>query len=145
MDIKLDVLLQRPVPGIDYAIQQGSGNDYEAVQIQRGEGKDLQFSLTIQLKDDPQKTAEPRFKGPFVQGKPLGQFFYIDVGKYTGQTAEWGGRIKVPLSGIDWKTIGQLSKNEGSVLATHVPGTDKDGTPLFATVKNFEGWKVKKP
>jgi len=75
----------------------------------------------------------------------LEQFFYIDVGKYTGQTAEWGGRIKVPLSGITWETIGQLKKRAGAFLATSIPGADKEGNPLLATVKNFEGWKVKKP
>jgi hypothetical protein len=144
MDTKLHILLQKPVAGIDYGIQKGAGNDYESTQLQRSDGKDLQFSLTINLKEDPQREGEPRFKGPFVQGKPLSQFFYIDVGKYTGQTAEWGGRMKVPLSGITWETIDQLKKHAGAILATSIPGTDKEGNPLLATVKNFEGWKVKK-
>jgi Family of unknown function (DUF5990) len=144
MDIQLQLLLQKPTPGVDFGIQKGSGSNYETAQTQRSDGGDLQFDLTIQLKSDTQKTNEPRFTGPFVQGKPLSQFFYIDVGKYTGQTAEWGGRIKVPLSGITWETIAQLSKHPTAILTTKIPGTARDGSPNLATVKNFDGWKIKK-
>jgi len=144
MDIKLHVLLQKPPAGVDFAIQKGSGNNYETIQTQRSDGGDLQFSLSIQLKNDPQKTSEPRFTGPFVQGKPLGQFFYIDVGLYAGQADGWARRIKVPLSGIGWDTIAELSKHPNAILTTKIPGTAKDGGPNCATVKPFEGWQVNK-
>jgi len=65
-----------------------------------------------------------------------------DVGKYAGQATDWGGRIKVPLTGITREAIARLNKQSGAVLATNIPGT-KDGKPVFATVKNFEGWKIK--
>lgn len=144
MDITLHVLLQKPPAGVDFAIQKGSGNNYETIQTQRSDGGDLQFSLSIQLKSDPQKTNEPRFTGPFVQGKPLAQFFYIDVGQYAGQADGWARRIKVPLSGISWDTITELSKSSDLILTTRIPGTGKDGGPNFATVKPFEGWQVNK-
>lgn len=143
MDITLHLVLQRPPVGVDFCLQKGSGGGYEMIQKQRSDGGDMEFSLSIQLKNDTQKINAPRFTGPFVQGKPLAQFFYIDVGQYAGQTDGWARRIKVPLTGIDWNTIAELSQHPNAVLATKIPGTAKDGGPNCATVKPFEGWHVK--
>lgn len=140
MDIKFHVLLKTPPAGIDYAIQKGSGGDYEPTQIQRSNGGDLQFELSIPVKADAAKSNPPRFTGPFVQGKPLEQFFYIDIGMYAGQTDFHGGRIKVPLHTITWDLIEQVNKN---TLTTIIQGTGKNGDPAYATPKPFYGWEVR--
>ena len=140
MDIKLHVLLKAPPAGIDYAIQKGSGSNYEPVQIKRSNGGDLEFQLTIPIKTDASKSNPPRFMGPFAQGKPSEQFFYIDIGMYAGQTDFHGGRIKVPLHTITWDLIARA--NDG-VLTTIIEGTGKNGDPAYATPKPFYGWEVK--
>ncbi|SDG86614.1 DUF5990 family protein [Mucilaginibacter sp. P19] len=145
MDIQLCIRLQNPPEGVDFGIQKGSGTGYETIQTQRSDGLDIQFNLTIQLKSDPQKINEPRFSGPFVQGKPASQFLYIDVGEYAGQVGGWSRRVKIPLSGVTWDMITQLSHHPTAFLITSFPGTTKDGSPICATVKPFEGWKVNMP
>ncbi|MGN6569100.1 MAG: DUF5990 family protein [Flavipsychrobacter sp.] len=142
MDIILHIILQKPPTGVDFGIQKGSGSKYETIQTQRSDGGDIQFSLTIQLKNDAQKINEPRFTGPFVQGKPGSQFFYIDVGTYAGQEDGWSRRIKIPLTNIGWDIIDLLHKHPEAVLSASVPGTGKDGGPSCATVKPSQGWQV---
>ena len=143
MVIVLDILLQSPPAGIDFAIQKGSGNAYETIQKQRSDGQDIRFSFYIDLKNDSHRVNQPRFTGPIAQGKPADQFIYIDMGLYAGQTdGEWNGRIKVPLSGISWEIIDDLKKHPGTILSTAFPGSAKKGGPIFATVKNFKGWEL---
>lgn len=143
MDITLHILLQAPPAGIDFGIQKGSGNNFETIQVQRSDGGDIRFGFTVGLKSDLQKVNNPRFTGPFVQGKPPEQFFYIGMGLYAGQTnGEWNGRIKVPLHVIGWDIIDRLEKDPGAMLSTTIPGTAKNGGPIFATVKDFTGWKI---
>jgi hypothetical protein len=146
MDIQLHITMQRPPAGIDFAIQKGSGSRYETIQTQRSTGEDMRFNFSIALKSDTQKTSPPRFAGPFVQGKPLEQFIYIDMGLYAGQTdSEYNGRIKVPLKSIGWDTIAQLERDATAILSTSFPGTGKDGGPIYATVKDFKGWEISRP
>ncbi|HVX49526.1 MAG TPA: DUF5990 family protein [Chitinophagaceae bacterium] len=145
MDITLSILLQKPIPGIAYGIQKGAGSNYETIQVVQSNGEDVRFSIMIQLKSDPKKQNAPRFTGPFVQGKPMSQFVYVDIGLYAGKAASVNGRIKIPLTGIDWNVINNLNANSAAILSTTVPASAKDGSPLFATVKNFEGWKVTAP
>ena len=142
MDIKLYILLQQPPEGVDFGIQKGVGSQYETIQTQRSEGQDIRFNLTIQVRNDPQRINEPRFAGPFVQGKPQSQFFYIDVGEFAGQTGGWSRRIKIPLSGITWDMIFQMKNHDSAALTGSIIGTAKDGGPNCGTVKQFEGWQV---
>lgn len=142
MNIQLSVVLQSPPVGVDFGIQKGSGSKYETIQTQQSDGRDISFNLAIQLKNDPQRINAPRFTGPFVQGKPSDQFVYIDVGEFAGQAGGWSRRIKIPLSGITWAMIAQLDDHAATKLSTSFPGAAKDGSPICATVKQFEGWKV---
>jgi hypothetical protein len=99
--------------------------------------------LTIQIKDGRQKKDFPQFSGPFVQGKPSNQFIYVDIGEFAGQIGRWSRRLKIPLTGITWQMVDQVSTNSKIVLETCIPGTGKDGGPNCATVKPFDGWKVR--
>jgi len=143
MNLTLRIIVQKPPAGLDYGLQKGSGSHYETVQIQRTDGGDLQFCLEVELKNDGEAKGEPRFGGPFIQGPPLGRFIYIDIGHYAGQTGAFGGRIKIPFSDISWDTIANVTADPSAVLETTIPGTGKNGAPACATVKPFDGWRIK--
>jgi len=146
MDINLHLILRDPPAGITFGLQKGSGSVYQTIQVQQSEASDLHFNFGIQIKGDRQKDTLPGFRGPFVQGPRLNNFFYIDIGAYAGEYGSvWGRRLKVPLTGITWELVDELSTTPGAILETSVPGKAKDGTPNCATVKPFAGWVVKAP
>ena len=132
--LELVIILESPPPGIDFALQKGSGNNYETVQIQRSGKGDLRFDFSVRVREG--KDGQPNFLGPFVQGPAHERFVYIDIGSYAGQTdTSWARRLKIPLRGISWAQV-----KKAKVLQTLVPGTGKDGSPTCATVKPFAGW-----
>ena len=144
-EITLQITLIEPFPGVVYGLQKGSGNDYETIQKQRSDSKDLTFRLTAIVKGDMLKDSSPKLSGDFVQGPAGAKFVYIDIGTYAGQQdTQWARRLKVPLAGITWSDIDKLMEDAGIVLQTSVPGTGKDGGPNCATVKPFEGWHLQK-
>ena len=143
--INLQIILVQPPPNVLFGLQKGSGNIYETVQKQKSASQDLLFTFTITIKGDRGKDAFPKFSGPFVQGPAGGKFVYIDIGKCAGQfDTIWSRRLKIPLTGIAWELIDQLIAAPALMLQTKVPGTGKDGGPNCATVKPFEGWRMKK-
>jgi len=143
-DITLQIILTRPTPDVLYGLQKGAGNNYETVQKQMAASDDLSFKFTIKVKGDRSKDKLPKFSGSYVQGPSDNKFVYIDIGTYAGQTNTiWSRRLKIPLTGITWEDIDSLTRNQNSIMETHVPGTGKDGGPNCATVKPFEGWNLK--
>jgi len=144
MELQLRIALLSPPPGVDFGLQKGSGNNYQTVEIQRSGSQDLHFRLTITLKGDKQKNAQPDFSGPFVQGPVSERFIYFDIGTLAGQTSSpWTRRLKIPLRGITWEMIDRIVADPKLFLETAVPGTAKDGGPNCATVKPFDGWVVR--
>ena len=135
-ELKLRIVVEDPPPGVDYALQKGSGSFYDFEQKQRSQGRDLTFEFAPVIRDGV-SDGMAALAGPHVQG-PRGQrFVYLDIGTAAGQTGTpWSRRLKVPLSGITAKMIAA-----GGVLETRVPGTGRDGGPACATVKDFAGWK----
>ena len=141
--LPLQIFLLNPPPGVDFGLQKGTGNNYETVQRQRSDSKDLSFNFTIKIKGDKTKDNSPKLSGSFVQGPTNGKFIYIGIGTHAGQMGSpWSRRLKVPLTGITWKDIDQLIADSNLTLQTRVPGTGKDGGPNCATVKPFDGWKI---
>jgi len=140
-EISLKIILESPPAGVGFGIQKGSGNNYETIEKQRSDGKDLQFEFTITVKWN--KDGTPNFSGPIVQGPAGERFIYIDIGTYAGEAGSlWGRRLKIPLRGITTGTINKLLNDPALKLETKVPGTGKDGGPNCATVKPFSGWYV---
>ena len=140
-EITLQIILIKPTPGVMFGLQKGSGSNYETVQKQIATSIDLPFTFTIKVKGDKSKEKLPKFSGSFVQGPANGQFVYIDIGTYAGQSDTiWSRRLKIPLTGITWEDIDSLSGN--SMFQASVPGTGKDGGPNCATVKPFGGWHL---
>lgn len=143
--INLQIILVQPPPNVLFGLQKGSGTIYETVQKQMSASQDLLFTFPITIKGEKGKDASPKFSGPFVQGPAGGKFVYIDIGTCAGQIDTiWSRRLKIPLTGITWELIDQLIADPTLLLETKVPGTGKDGGPNCATVKPFEGWRVKK-
>jgi len=140
MEFTFQIRLEKPPPDIEFALQKGHGNGYEAVQKQRSGDTDLYFEFNARVKDS---NSEPDFLGPFVQGPKGGRFIYIDIGTYAGQAnSRWSRRLKIPLNGINATMTRMLPDNPSMIFATTVPGTGKDGGPNCATVKPFAGWTI---
>lgn len=120
--ITLHITLLAPTPGVDFGLQQGRGNAYETIGIQRSTGADLTFTCTVPYP----------FRGPLVQGPPTGRFVYIDIGTAAGQLGSpWTRRLKIPLAGLS---------PDHAAYATSIPGHARDGGPNCATPKPFPGW-----
>ncbi|HBY62874.1 MAG TPA: hypothetical protein DEH78_23880 [Solibacterales bacterium] len=135
-ELTLRLVIEQPPPGVDYALQKGSGTHYETTQRQRSDGADLVFTFQPAIRNGARGIAA--LAGPFVQGPPRQRFVYVDIGTYAGQAgSRWSRRLKVPLDGIAAELL-----EAGGVLEARVPGTGPDGGPTCATVKNFAGWKA---
>lgn len=144
-EITIQVILERPLPGVLYALQKGTGLNYTSIQGQVATDRDLLFEEVVKLKGDGLKYDYPDFGGPFVHGVKSARFLYIDIGKNAGQfTSAWSRRLKIPLVGISWDMIRQIISAPELVLFTKVPGIGKDGGPNCATVKPFPGWSTQK-
>jgi Family of unknown function (DUF5990) len=140
-ELHLRIILERPPAGVDFGLQKGRGSRYETIQKQRSDGGDVRFEFAVQVKDD--RSGQPNFTGPVVQGPPGARFFYLDIGIYAGQTeTSWSRRLKVPLSRITWAMVDGLAKDPASLLEIRVPGTGKDGSPSCGTAKLVAGWEV---
>ena len=143
VDLRLRIVLEAPPSGVDFGLQEGKGNRYETIQKQTSKGKDLSFDCTVTVKDK-RDDGLPNILGTLTQGPPTGRFIYIDVGKLAGQKdCVWERRIKVPLSGITWDMIHQVSEDSALVLEARLPGTAKDGGPSCATVHPAKGWNCR--
>lgn len=120
--ITLSIRLLTPPAGVDFGLQQGRGNNYETIHIQRSTGADLIFTCTLPYP----------LRGPLVQGPPSGRFLYIDIGTAAGQrNCPWTRRLKVPLDGLT---------AAHAAYTTTIPGQARDGGPNCATPKPFAGW-----
>jgi hypothetical protein len=143
-ELTFRIVLEHPPAGVDFGLQIGRGVEYETVQTQRSEGRDLSFEFSVGVGAAGSKTsAPPDFQGPVVQGPPNQRFIYIDIGTYAGQRdTPWSRRLKVPLIDITSEMVDRATKDTRMVIETRVPGTGKDGGPNCATVKPFDGWTV---
>jgi hypothetical protein len=140
-EINLRIVLENTVNGTVYGLQKGKGSNYETIQAQPGNGKDLFFDFSVPVKEN--NISGFSLSGPFVQGTAESRFVYIGIGSYAGQAgAPWNGRLKVPLPEATLLTS-QGDTGDYRLCCT-VPGRTKDGKPMFATVKPFGGWFMQK-
>ena len=142
--VPLRIVLVDPPPGVDFGIQEGKGNDYKTISVQRSKAGKLTLECSITVRGN-RADGSPNFSGLIAQGPPTGRFIYIDIGKSAGQFDScWQRRIKIPLEGITWEMIDTVLEKPKRVLQGTIPGTGKDGGPSCATVKPIDGWKVVK-
>jgi hypothetical protein len=142
--VPLRIVLVAPPPGVDFGIQEGKGNDYKTISIQRSKSGNLVLECTINVRGN-RDGGPPSFSGPISQGPPTGRFIYIDIGKSAGQFDScWQRRIKIPLEGITWDRIDSVLEKPKRFLQATIPGTGKDGGPSCATVRPIDEWQVVK-
>ncbi len=140
--VPLRVVLVDPPPGVDFGIQDGKGNDYKTIAIQRSTVGNLVLECAIIVKGSRAESS-PSFAGTITQGPPDGRFIYIDIGKSAGQCDScWQRRIKIPLADITWAMIDSVLEKPKRWLQATIPGTAKDGGPSCATVKPIDGWQL---
>lgn len=139
-EIIIRIVLESPVPGVEYGLQKGSGTKYETVQKQRAGTDDLVFECSLTIKFSGETAV---FLGPYAQGPANKRFVYIDIGTYAGQIeSDWNRRLKIPLTGITPEIARQSVSDSKRVIVTFVAGTGKDGGPNCGTVKPFKGWEL---
>lgn len=141
-ELQLQIIVLKPTPDVDFGLQKGSGNNYVIDQKQKAGAHDLSFTFPVKIKGDKIKDGSPKISGDFVQGPADQKFVYINSGTSAGQIGSiWTRRLKVPLTGITWDDIDQLTGDSKLILSTQVQGTGKDGGPNCGTVKPFVGWR----
>jgi hypothetical protein len=141
-DLPIRLVLVDPPAGVDYGIQHGSGASYETLFVQQAKHGDVVFDFSMKVADN-RKDGLPNFKGPFAQGPLASRFIYIDVGTYAGQKGTpWSRRMKIPLQGVTWELIKEVTSKPGRKLMAKIPGTGKDGGPSCATVRLLGDWQV---
>jgi hypothetical protein len=138
-DLPLRIVVVDPFPGVALALQRGAADKAEIV-APAASAEAISFELEITV-EGAMPDGRPRLLGPFVQGPPAERFAYLCVGTYAGQSGSaWGGRIKVPLGGIDWPAIEALAP--GARLEGRISGKGKRGGPALATVPLLPpGWR----
>jgi hypothetical protein len=142
--VPLRIVIVDPPPGVDFGIQEGKGNDYRTISVQRSKAGSLVLECTIAVKGG-RTDGPPNFGGPISQGPPAGRFVYVDIGRSAGQLdSAWQRRMKIPLEGITWDMIDSVVETSKRVLQATIPGTGKDGGPSCATLKPIDGWKIVK-
>lgn len=140
-NVTIRIIVQQPPVNVYYALQKGSGSNFEVEQIQLSTGQDLTFTCEVKVKDG--KDGNPDFAGPFVQGPVSERFVYIGIGTFAGhRNATHDRRLKVPFRGITPHQTELLAADKALVLEAKFPGKDKFGAPACATVKPFLGWEV---
>lgn len=140
-DLPIRIAVVDPVPGLSIALQRGQAAKAELVPPASQSSEAVAFDLEMTV-DGRLPDGRPRLLGPVVQGPPKARFVYLAVGTYAGQAASsWGGRIKVPLSGLSWSQMEALSP--GQYLVARITGRSPKGGPALASVQILApGWRM---
>lgn len=142
LQLTLRIILEKPTPGVDYGLQEGKGADFKTIQTKKGNGGNLEFECSVNVKFADDNT--PVFLGPYAHGPANERFIYIDIGTFAGQKDScWDRRLKIPLTGITSEMIQQALSGSRCKIETVVAGAGKDGGANCGTVKPFTGWKLK--
>lgn len=142
-EVNFQIVLLAPPKGVDFALQLGKSPAASLAQKQNSAGNELRFEFPLSIVM-AEGSEVPDFRGPACQGPKGGRFIYLCSGRSAGQFhSPWNRRLKVPLSGITRELVERASQDRSAVLETRVPGSARDGGPSAATVKPFEGWKLR--
>jgi len=137
--VSLQISLISPPSDYFFCLQKGKGNDAKRLDYVWSTGDDLAFELEVDVREG-KVHGSANFLGPFVQGSVNERFFYIVVGS-CNEAGEptWIGRVKVPLSSIDWATV---EASSGKKLEACYCATGPKGTPALASVRLIDGWQI---
>jgi hypothetical protein len=132
-EIRLRLVVENPVPGVLYALQDKNNEPRGALVSQDGEP--LTFELSIRI------APGPKFYGEQVRSEgPQRRFVYIAIGQQAGDAAScWSRRMKVNIHDIAPALLAEATK--GKALQGGVQGTGEDGTPACASAK-VNSWRA---
>ena len=130
-ELTFEIVVERPPPGIAFAIQEGHGTKYTLAQRVLSTGQDITFTVTVDVDAGD-------FRGPFVQGKKGERFVYVNSGTLAGQE----GTTCTRRAKIHLRDLPPGIATRGGRVRARVTGTAKDGGPLCATVRlEGDGWE----
>ncbi|QGP79065.1 DUF5990 family protein [Sphingobium sp. CAP-1] len=127
IEIGMRIVIDRPVEGVCYSLQDKDGHPLGPQCGRSGEALAFDFAVRI--------APGPKFFGDQVQREePERRFVYIRVGQLAGDPASlWSRRIKIDIHDLPPDLIACATGGAGRIAIT-VPGTARDGTPACATV-----------
>jgi hypothetical protein len=140
-ELPIRIVVVDPIPGLSIALQRGQAAKAELIPPASRSAAAVVFDVEVTV-DGCLADGRPRLLGSVVQGPPKARFVYLAIGTYAGQTTSaWGGRIKVPLSGLAWDQIEALVP--GRRFAARIPGRSPKGGPALASVQLLApGWQM---
>lgn len=131
--IVLRLVIEDPVPGVTYSLQDRSGAPVGAVVA--GDAA-LAFDVPVEL------APGPRLSGTFVrrEGRER-RFVYIAIGAQAGDAGSpWSRRAKIDIHDISADLLDQADPPRR--LQCHLPGRARDDGPGCATIRPKDGWHV---
>jgi hypothetical protein len=139
-ELPIRIVVVDPVPGLAIALQRGHAAKVTLTAPSNRSPDAVTFDLEVTV-DGQLRDGRPRLLGPCVQGPPEARFVYLQLGRYAGQAdSQWGGRVKVPLSGVGWGEIEAVPPG-GRLVARIAGKSPKGGGPLMASVRLLPpGW-----
>ena len=132
-EITLRLVIDDPVPGVAYSLQDKKSQPVGAVTA--GDGP-LAFDVPVRV------APGPRFLGEFVRSEgPERRFVYIAIGAQAGHCASgWSRRAKIDIHTLPTELL--ETALGGGVLEARLPGRDKAGGPACATLRPLGGWRA---
>ena len=145
--LRLKIQLVDPPVGYAFCLQRYKGAKAERldhIEVVEDEKTSVEFELKVIVRMAKSRP-EPDFFGPFTQGASGSRFFYVCVGSVgLDGITRWEGRVKVPLTGIDWSTV-DAATTPGKLLIASYQASKPDGRPVYASVKLLDdGWEAQR-
>ena len=143
--LRFRIRLIEPPTNYAFCLQRGKGSKAERldyIEVLDDEDRNIEFDLDVTVRPAKNCT-KPDFFGPFAQGPSGARFFYLCVGNIVKDgDPRWSGRVKVPLTGLDWSEI-DAATQPGHFISGRYQASRPDGRPVLASIQLLDdGWTV---
>lgn len=127
-EIAARIIVENPVPGVLYSLQNKDGHPLDPRQSRNGEALTFDFALRV--------APGPKFFGDQVRREgPERRFVYVRIGAAAGQKdSPWSRRMKIDIHDTPQELVDRAIASDGR-LEFRLEGTGKDGTPACATIR----------
>jgi hypothetical protein len=132
-EIRMRLVVERPVPGVIYSLQDKKSAPIDAKASAAGESLVFDFAIRI--------APGPKFHGEQVRSEGSERrFVYVAVGQQAGERdSRWSRRMKIDIHTIAQPLLdGAMA---GKCVVGTLRGTAADGSPACATVR-VESWRL---
>ncbi len=126
--INLRITIEQPVIGVLHSLQAKDDSPLDPKSSRKGEALVFDFQVRV--------GPGPKFFGDQVRREgPARRFVYIRIGQLAGDpSSPWSRRMKIDIHDIGNDLLDRAA-NSGKVIETTIIGTDRNGTPTYATVR----------